>query len=332
MSRLALIIGLAVAVGLTGARDVEAQEVWDLSMEDKANSLPGEGAAHFADLVREKTGDEVDITVHYGGALGFKNKDHLDAVATGALPMAQSLAGTFGGSEPVFLLSSLPFIVEDLDGARILYEVARPAYEEALADQNQKLLYATPFPPSGIWAKKPVLSTEDMEGLRIRTYDANGTMAFRNAGAAPLQISFSDVIPQLSTGNIDAVLTSADGGRSMKFWEFLSHFNAINYAFPLNITTVNLDEWNALSEENRTAVLEAAEETEKRDWEAVTTWTDRNYEALRENDVTIVEDIPTGFLGALSEAGQPVVQDWLEKTGETGEQILTEFESRASTD
>lgn len=329
MRKLLIAAGFAIAMSHFAMGPALAQQAWDLSMEDKANSLPGEGAAYFADAVREKTGGQVDITVHYGGSLGFKNKDHLDAVATGALPMAQSLAGTYGGSEPIFLLSSLPFVVASLDDAKKLYEQARPAYEAALAKHNQKLLYATPFPPSGIWAKKAVRSMDDLKGLKVRTYDVNGTTTFKEAGASPLQISFSDVIPQLSTGNIDAVLTSADGGRSMSFWDYLSYFNAVNYAFPLNVTSVNLDSWNALSDEQKDKVMEAAKETEDRDWSAVTTWTKRNYDALQEHKVEIVDDEPKDFLSSLSEAGQKAVEDWLGKTGDEGKNILDSFQQQA---
>eukprot|EP01031_Cornospumella_fuschlensis_P010451 gene10451-12809_t len=136
------------------AAPAAAQVKWDMSMEDRANSLPGEGATAFAEDVAKSTGGQVVITVHHGGALGFKNKDHLNAVRDGVLPLAQSLAGAFSGQEPVFLLSSLPFVARNLDEAKVLYDVARSAYEAALARNGQKLLYSSPFPPTGIWANE----------------------------------------------------------------------------------------------------------------------------------------------------------------------------------
>lgn len=244
-------LGLSVAAALglmVAAQPVLAQAVkWDMSMEDRDNSLPGEGATAFAEDVAKLSGGQIAITVHHGGALGFKNKDHLNAVRDGVLPLAQSLAGAFSGQEPVFLLSSLPFVARNLDEAKVLYEVARPAYEQALARHGQKLLYSSPFPPTGIWAKKPIRSVEDLKGLKVRTYDVNGTITFKNLGAAPIQVSFSDVVPQLSTGNLSAVLTSADGGRSLKFWEFLLYFNDVGYAFPLNITAVSNEAFKKLT-------------------------------------------------------------------------------------
>lgn len=316
-------------LGLSLAGPAMAQTKWDLSMEDRANSLPGEGATAFAQEVKQKSGGKIEITVHHGGALGLKNKDHLSGVRDGVVPLAQSLAGAFAGQEPLFLLSSLPFVARNLDEAKLLYDIARPEYEKALAKNGQVLLYSSPFPPTGIWAKKATTSLADLSGMKVRTYDVNGTITFKSAGAAPLQVSFSDVIPQLSTGNINAALTSADGGRSLKFWEFLSHFNDVGYAFPLNITAINKSVLDGLSPDLRKVVLDAAAAAEARDWTAVRTWEAKNNEVLKENKVTIVSDFTPQFLSELSKAGQPALDEWLAKTGAGGKQILDSFRSKA---
>ena len=97
---------------------------------------------------------------------------------------------------------------------RHLGGAARPEYDRALARQNRKLLYPSPWPPAGIWARKPATSMEALRGLRIRTPDGNGTATFRAEGAQPVQISFADALPRLKSGEIEAVLASGDGGRA----------------------------------------------------------------------------------------------------------------------
>lgn len=321
----------SLAVGLVAgwATSAAAQSIkWDMSMEDRSNSLPGEGATAFANDVKERTGGRFNITIHHGGALGFKNKDHLNALKDNVLPLAQSLAGTFSGQEPIFLLSSLPFMARNLDEAKTLYMVSRASYEEAFARHGQKLLYSSPFPPTGIWAKIAIRSLADLKGVKIRTYDVNGTITFKNVGAAPLQVSFSDVVPQLGTGNLSAVLTSADGGRSLKFWEYLSHFNDVGYAFPLNLTAVSLASFNQLPPDLQKALVEAADAAEARDWTAVRTWEAKNYDILRENKVTIVSDAPASLFTDLATARDPAIKEWLDKTGDKGRAILDAFNQK----
>lgn len=322
---------LATLFGLGLSQAMADPVRWDMSMEDQPTSLPGEGATAFAEDLKARTDGEIDITVHHSGSLGMKNTDHLNAVQEGVLPLAQSLAGTFAGQNRLFLLSSLPFIAEDFDEAQELMDLARPAYEEALAEYNQMYLYSSPFPPSGIWAKKAISVPDDLGDLKIRTYDTVSSQVMKGLGTTPVQISFSDIIPQLSTGNIDSVLTSADGGRSLKFWEFMNYFNNVGYAFPLNITAVNLDAFNDLSPDTQSAVLEAAKAAEVRDWQAARDWEAKNNAILAENGVETVTNFSPELLDAFSAAAQPVVDEWTAEVP-VGAEILSEFNESKEAD
>ena len=196
----------------------------DFSNEYNANSIHAQGDAYFIDKVGELTQGEVDIALHTGGALGFNSGDHFYAVADGAIDIADTLSGTMSGVDSLFLLSSLPFLVNDIEDARRLYEIARPYYEAIFEENDQILLYASPWPPSGIWSKDDIESADDLQNLKIRTFDRSGTETFRNLGAAPVSLSWGDVVPQLATGGISAVLTSAEAGASASFWEHQDFF------------------------------------------------------------------------------------------------------------
>jgi TRAP-type C4-dicarboxylate transport system substrate-binding protein len=317
------ILAGALALGL--AAPAAAQTTWDMPNEYSATSIHAEGDKVFAARLEELTDGGIQIVHHFGGALGFKSADQLDAVGDGVIPIADTYVGPLGGIDAMFLLPSLPFLASSVEEARHLFEVAREDYETIFAENNQKLLWSSPWPPSGIWANKPVDSVDALEGLKIRTYDANGTVTLREAGAAPIQLSWADVVPQLSAGGIDAVLTSAEGGASSRFWEHLSHFTEVNYAMPLNMVHINLDVWEGLTDAEREAVLEAAKAAEDHVWEAVRTRVQENYADMRENGMTVVTDVPAAFLEHLSEAGQKAREQWLEKTGATGEEILAEY-------
>jgi TRAP-type C4-dicarboxylate transport system substrate-binding protein len=321
--------GCALAMTLAAAPldRPAAAEVWDLANEYNATSIHAEGDVFFAEQLKERSGGAIEIVQHFGGALGYKSLDQFDAVADGAIPLADTYVGPLGGIDPMFLLPSLPFLAKTAAEARVLYEVARPYYDEIFANSNQKLLYSSPWPPSGIWAKRPVASLTELAGLKIRTYDANGTITLRAAGAAPIQLSWADVVPQLSTGGIDAVLTSAESGANAKFWEHLSYFTEINYAMPLNMLHINLDVFNGLSPELQQAVLDCAEATSERNWQAVLTRVEANYAEMEPNGITVVSSVPEDYLAALNEAGREALDDWLAKTGDKGKAILAAYDA-----
>ncbi|WP_299396652.1 TRAP transporter substrate-binding protein [Pelagibius sp.] len=315
--------GLALAILPFGASAAEIK--WDMANEYNDTSIHAEGDRLFSTKLSEMTGGAIEITHHFGGSIGFKSKDQLDAVGDGALPIANTYVGPLGGIDPMFLLPSLPFLAKTADEARRLLDVARADYEAIFAANNQKLLWASPWPPSGIWAKKPVDSDAAITNLKIRTYDANGTITLQQAGAAPIQLSWADVVPQLSTGGIDAVLTSAEGGTNAKFWEHLSHFTEVNYAMPLNMVHINLDTWNDLSAEHQAAVLDAAKAAEDYVWEKVEARVAQNYSDMKAAGMTVVTGVSDDYLAELNAAGSKAREEWLAKTGAKGEAILQAF-------
>ena len=320
---------LAAAVAGATALPANAQEIsWDLANEYGRSSIVGVGDEAFIKAVDELSGGSIKITAHYDGSIGYKSVDQFDAVGDGAIQIADTVMGAVAGIEPIFLLSSLPFIAGSAADAKLLFEVARPEYEAVLEKHNQVLLWATPWPPSGIWANGPVTSREELAELKIRAWDPSGVQTMSNAGANAVQISWADTVPQLASGAINAVLTSADGGVSVKFWEFLTNFTAVNYSMGLNMTHMNKDVFDSLTDEQQQIMLDAARIASNAAWAELGKRVEKNYEDMRANNVTITESVSPEFRAALVEAGEAVYANWLGKTGETGQALLDEYRGK----
>lgn len=140
---------------------------WDIANEYGATTTQGESDAYFAKILREKSGGRIVIANHIGGALGYKSKDQFDAVGDGAIPIADAFVTPLGGIYPMFLLSYLPFMAATPQEAKILWEVAKPYYDEIFQKNNQILLYVAILPPSKVWAKKPIDSVKDFKSLNL---------------------------------------------------------------------------------------------------------------------------------------------------------------------
>lgn len=304
---------------------VHAQTALDMTNEYELNSIHGSGDQFFADQVEELSNGDVIITLHAGASLGFRSADHLDAVGDGVVPLADTLGTVLAGSDPTFLLSSLPFISASPAEARTLYEVARPHYAAFFERNGQILLYASPWPPSGIWGKSAIDTVPALTDLKIRTYDANGTRTMIAADAAPIQLSWADVVPQLATGGIDAVLTSAEGGTSAQFWEHLPVFTEINYAMPLNFVHMNRDIFDSLSPESQDAIMKAAETTDAHIWQALEKRVEQNYATMAENGMEIASEIDPELREKLSDAANQVIHNWRETAGDSAIEILQKY-------
>jgi TRAP-type transport system periplasmic protein len=314
---------LLMAALLFTAAPAAAQTItWQMANEYPATSIHGEGDQFFAKELLDRSGGRIVITHSFDAALGYRSRDLLEAVARGTVPVADMYIGALGDVHPIFLLPSLPFLAVTPEQARLLNEVARPDYERVLARHNQKLLYPSPWPPAGLWAKRPIAGIEALRGLRVRTPDANATATLRAAGALPSQLSLADALPKIKSGAIEAVLSSGDGGAGQRLWEHLRYFTAINYSMTMSMVTMNLDVWNELDTDLRLAVQGAARATSERQWKEIQTRIAFNYERMRANNVGIITEVTPGFIKALREAGQIAVDDWLLRAGPRGQEIL----------
>ena len=302
---------------------------FDLAAETPANSIWADADRQFIEAVKEKSDGEIEITPHFGGALGYLARDHYTLVGEGAVPIASSQVDKFVGLAPIWQLSTVPFLTPGWTEARALYEAAKPHYEKALAEVNQILLYSAPGTPIGIWSKRPIANPDDLQGLKIRTFDANGTNTLRAAGAAPVQLSWAEVVPALSTNMIESVLTSDESGVNANFWEHMGYFHELNYLFGLSITHMNRDVFQSLSPEQQAIIMETAREVEEAAWQRAEERVAGNYEKIRSAGAQIVTDVPAEFVDHLKKAGEPMLETWRQVMGEAeADAILADFQAK----
>ena len=236
----------------------------DLNAKYGATNFHTIGAVNYAKLVKKYTNGSVIIKVHAGSSLVKGNA--LKAVKDGVAAMTDMFIPYTAGGGKVFGISALPFVASSYDDAYKLYQISKPAYEKTTKKWNQKLLYAVTWPPSGIYTKKALNSTADFKGVKARTYDKNSANFIKMAGGSAVALPWGEVYSALSTGLVNAVVTSSESGKNGKLWEVLNNFTKIGYAYPLQAVTINLDYWNSLDKSQQKAMLKAAKETEKAQW------------------------------------------------------------------
>lgn len=307
------VAALACAIALPAT----AQEFrWDMPNTFGRSSSDGVADVLFAELVREKSGGRIEIVHHFDGSLGFRGSDILDAVADGAVPIARHATPFYGGQDPMFLLSTLPFLTSTSADVQTMRDISLPYMEAAFARFDQVIVSAGLFPPSGIWSRNPIETLDDLQGLRLRAFDLNSLETFAGAGAAAVNLNWGDVFPALSTGLIDAVVTSADLGNASGIESYTPSFLEINWAVPISYVTINRDVWDGLPEDLQAAVLEAGAETTRRTFERLQTQVAENYAEMREKGVSIIETPDEALMEALRAAAEPVLESWRAAAGD----------------
>ncbi|MDO9525474.1 MAG: TRAP transporter substrate-binding protein [Gemmobacter sp.] len=319
---------LLIAVGtvaIAASTAVSAQEYkWDMPNTFGRTSSDGVADVLFGELVKEKTGGRIEITHHFDGSLGYRGADILSVVEDGAAPIARHATSYYGGSDPVFLVSTLPFLIKKPADVQTMHEVSLPYIKDAFLAFNQVVVSAGLFPPSGLWSREPITTLADLQGVKLRAFDLNSLETFSASGAAAINMNWGDVIPGLSTGVIDAVVTSADLGASSGLNDYTPNFLEINWAVPMSYVTVNKDVWDALPADLQAAVMEAGEETTARTIARLQTQVADNYTTLRDRGATVSETPGDDLMASLRASADPVIQRWRTASGDRAK-VLDEY-------
>jgi TRAP-type C4-dicarboxylate transport system substrate-binding protein len=301
---------------------VQAQAVWDMPTEYPQSAMSGLGVTTFAKHVAELSAGKLQIRPSYDGTSGIRSAGMLAAIAEGRVQAGDAFAGALEAEDAIFALPSLPFLVTSIADARRLADLARPYLAAALQNRSQRLLYLTPWPPTGIWSKTALKTPSDLSGLSIRTYDKISGEVFTSAGAKATSISFADTMPRLVDGSINAVLSSGDGGAGRKLWEFLPYFSEITYSLPLSVASVNQALYESLSVDLREAVDAASRQTETELWLALATRLQENYQRMRQNGVAIDSSPDPAIVTALQSGAAVAQRAWCTRSGPACVRIL----------
>jgi TRAP-type C4-dicarboxylate transport system substrate-binding protein len=304
-----------------------AQTVWDMATEYPQSAMPGIGMTAFAEHVAALTDGKVVIQPSFDAAKGIRSADMLAAIAQGRVQAGDAFAGSLEAEDPIFALPSLPFLVTSTGDARQLADLARPTIAAALQKRGQRLLYLTPWPPSGIWSKMPLHTAADLAGLSIRTYDRTSREVFARTGAKASSISFAEMMPRLTDGSINAVLSSGDGDIGRTLWEYLPYFSEITYSLPMSVASVNQAAFDSLTAELREAIDTAGRTTETELWVALESRLQQNHQRMRERGVTIDSDPAPVLIAALQQGAAAARQEWCARSGPACERILGVFKA-----
>lgn len=316
----------ATVMATTMAAGAAAQQRWDLA------TGYGDGAHHtinirqFADEVRTATNGGLSITVHSNASLFPQGEIHR-AVRTGQAQAGEIFMANLGNTNPVFEMDNIPFLASDMDSARKLWEVQRPAVEAHLASEGMRLLFSVPWPAQGLYSRTPINSIEDIRGLRMRAYSPMTTQLAVLLNASPTTVQAPEIPQAFSAGMINSMVTSAATGVSSQAWDFVEYYTDAQAWIPKNMVFVNERAFQRLSADAQAAVLAAAAEAEARGWQMAVTEAEVTTKRLADEGMRVSS--PTAELrSALEVIGQEMGGTWAANAGATGISLLQEYYSR----
>ena len=314
----------AVAACVTAfAAPVMAQTKWNLPAAYPADNPQSVNLIAFAKDVATATSDKLQITVHPAASL-FKAPEIKRAVATGQAQMGEELLSIHENEDPVFGLDVVPFVAVSFPEAMKLYKASKPTIEKKLAAQGIMLLFAVPWAPQGIYAKKELNTIDDMKGLKWRAYNVGTARIGEIVGAQSVTVQAAELPQALATGVVNSFMSSGGTGYDSKAWESLKYFYDVQAWIPKNLTIMNKAAFDALDQPTKDAILKAAATAEARGWKA---WEDKTNWYLGELKAKGMKVQPpsTELKDGFKKIGDQLTDDWMKKAGTEGQSIVDAY-------
>ncbi|MFN5802786.1 MAG: TRAP transporter substrate-binding protein [Burkholderiales bacterium] len=312
------------AIALASTASAYAQNVtWDMPTAYPESNPHTVTIRQFAADLEKATNGQVKITVHSGGSL-YRAPEIKRAVQSGQAQAGEVIMSILENENRIFGLDSIPFVATSFADAERMWRAQRPAVERLLSAQGIKLLYAVPWPPQGIFAKREIRSGADFKGLKWRAYNAATSKIAQMFGAQPLTVQAAELSQALATGVVEATMTSAATGVDSKLWENVSHYIPVNAWLPKNMVMVNQKAFDALPKASQDAVVRIAADAEKKGWDRMRAYTDEATSILAKNKMIVAQ--PSAQLKQdMDKVGDEMLADWLKATGEEGKRIIDTF-------
>ena len=315
-----LLAGLALA---GAACAVQAHTKSDLPAAYAATNFHTENLTQFAGDVDKATGGKLKITVHANASL-FKAPEIKRAVQGGQAQIGEILLANFQNEWQIFGADGLPFLADSYEASAKLYQAQRPVMEKKFAEQGLMLLFAVPWPPQGIYVKKPIASAADLKGVKWRAYSPATARIAELVGAQPVTVQAAELQQAMATGVVESYMSSGSTGYDSKTYEHIKYWYDTQAWLPKNAVIVNKAAFDALDAATKQAVLKAGADAEARGFAVSRAKNDEYKELLKKAGMNIVAP-PAALTSDMKKVGDTMLKEWLEKAGPEGQAMIDAY-------
>ncbi len=214
----------------------------------------------MAKTVAEKTDGRVEFDVFPNSQLGSE-KEMLEQVQMGTMESAAIMIGTMQALDKRMAIEDLPYMWKDIEHARNAYKGEFGNHLAAIMnDQGMKKIGYLEWGFRHVTNnKKPIVTPEDMKGLKIRVAESKLRIdAFEQVGALPTVMAFSEVYGALQQGALDAQENPLANIEAPKFDEVQKYLSLTGHFYNTIMMVVANDVWDKISAEDQKIILAEA--------------------------------------------------------------------------
>ena len=292
MTRLGLLAGAGIMALCSGAF---AQDTYTFRLANvlAPTDVTAAGVDKFAELVSEKSDGKITVEVFHGGQLG-SGVETFEAVKNGNLDFAADSFANLASITPAFEVFHLPFLFESR--AQLLNAMGSEKVQEQVNKELEpvNLRWFSTFEIGGPrevgTSSKKIEKVEDLAGLKFRASRSPLEIASQESwGAAGVTVDWPQTPESVRLGMVDGLTVPYASFHSAKFHEgalikYMLDLNFQNYA---SVVVVNAEKYEALPDDVKTVLAEAAQEAHEWHVDYVADYVTQNVQDMKDAGVEI---------------------------------------------
>jgi len=294
--------------------DDTEQVVIKFSHVTTIDSVKGQAAERFAELVEEKTDGKAKVEVYPSSQL-YGDNDELDALVSGNVHMIAPSVTKMVKLDPRWQYVDMPYLFEDQEHARKFFES-----DVAQTILNSDQLASNDIMGLAFWEngfkhfmndKQPLREPSDFEGLKFRAQAGKVLESqFEALGAGSATIAFGETYAALQQGTVDGTENTFNNIDTQKYQEVQKYMTVSEHGRLDYAIFVNKSFWEGMPADIREQVEEALTEATELEWQLAADDNAASFENIKDSGKVEVIELTDEERQALSDAFKPVYDEF----------------------
>ncbi|MBN1997188.1 TRAP transporter substrate-binding protein [candidate division KSB1 bacterium] len=210
----------------------------------------------FGEQLSKATGNRFQVQVYYSSQLGGE-KEMQEMLTIGTLEM--TVTGVLNTYEPMFAIFELPYLYRDRD--HVLKVNSGPVMSEISSSLLLRGIRLIGFYENGFRnitnSVRPILSSQDVAGLKIRTPENPAQIeTFKALGAIPTPLSYSELYAALLQGVVDGQENPLQNIWESRLYEVQKYIAITHHIYNSAYVLISERFWITISNNDRYEILQ----------------------------------------------------------------------------
>ena len=221
-----------------------------------------QGLLEMGKIIDAKTDGRIKVQVFPSAQLGSETQT-IENTQMGVLAINRVSCAPLSEFSKKMGVFSMPYLFRDYAHFRKVLDgpIGAEVGKDLEASGLKVLAYYDSGARSFYNTKRPIVTPDDLKGLKIRTQKSQVMVELVNAlGAVATPMSFEEVYSSLQTGVIDGAENNAPSYLSTNHYEAAKYFSLNEHARVPDIVLMSVKVWDKLTPADQKIVADAAKE------------------------------------------------------------------------